>query len=198
MSDFPISVFNLKCSVASRLVAFSAAVYPILPDFKGDEMQETARLDQVARDSQTNYTRHSALFVRHWDSWASPKRSHIFVQSYAFGREGAIQLCGKPVDIMFGQDADSPVPPFGGKEDFDLTHTESGPEVVFAQRLHRPGMAWSTDTNIFTVPSPLILLVPRCSAQHVRHVRVACACVSGGHDSRQGSQGGGTACARVV
>ena len=78
------------------------------------------------------------LFVRHWDTWADGRRSHLFVLPVAGGA---------PVDVMKGMDADSPGKPFGGPDEF--TFTPDGKGVVFTARDVGRQEAWSTDLDLF-------------------------------------------------
>ena len=82
------------------------------------------------------------LFVRHWDTWADGRRSHVFVLPAAGGA---------PVDVMKGLDADAPSKPFGGAEEF--TFTPDGNGVVFTARDAGREEAWSTNLDVFVAPA---------------------------------------------
>ena len=106
LSDFPLSVSNLKVNRKRNLIAFTALVYPVLKEFIGDEMKETKRLDDEAKTSAQGYTCYSNLPVRTWDHWTGDKRNHVFVQAIAKTRGIGWKLASKPVDIMFGRGID--------------------------------------------------------------------------------------------
>ena len=56
-----------------------------------------------------------------------------------------------PLDLMPGLDADAPTKPFGGGE--ELSISPDGNEVAFAAQRMTRDAAWSTDVNVWTVPS---------------------------------------------
>jgi dipeptidyl aminopeptidase/acylaminoacyl peptidase len=113
----------------------------VFPGSGTDTLAATAeRLRQEARRPATGRI-HDRLFVRHWDEWALGRRRHLFVQAV----DG-----GSAVDVMPGMDADAPVPPFGGREQY--TFTPDGTGLVFTARDAGREEAWSTDLDLFLVP----------------------------------------------
>jgi dipeptidyl aminopeptidase/acylaminoacyl peptidase len=81
------------------------------------------------------------LFFRHWDTWSSGTRSHLFAVKVAGG---------DPVDVMKAMDADAPSKPFGGNEEYAFTPDGKG--VVFTARDVGKEEAWSTNFDLYLAP----------------------------------------------
>jgi Tol biopolymer transport system component len=79
--------------------------------------------------------------MRHWDTWADGRRSHLFVVAVAGG---------EPVDVMNAMDADAPSKPFGGNDEYAFTPDGAG--IVFAARDVAREEAWSTNFDLFLAP----------------------------------------------
>ncbi|MCP5053165.1 MAG: S9 family peptidase, partial [bacterium] len=82
------------------------------------------------------------LFIRHWDTWEDGLRSHIFVMPV----DG-----GPAVDVMKGVDADTPVKPFGGSEEFVFTPDSNS--IVYTAGNSGREAAWSTNYDLFLAPA---------------------------------------------
>jgi len=133
----PLDVGSFVLSRDSMWIAFSMEV---LPD--GESLADTKkRLDETAARKSSGRV-YDRLFIRHWDTWADGRRSHLFVIPAAGGAA---------VDVMKGMDADSPSKPFGGSDEY--TFTPDGKGVVFTARDVGREEAWSTDLNLYVTPS---------------------------------------------
>ncbi len=143
-TNLPVDVDNLRWSPTGTHIAFSAEVYP------DSDMAETAKRDKAKADDPVKALKFERLFIRHWDTWKDGKRSHIFVLPVKQpGKSGVWQRAGEPVDLMQGVDADCPIKPFGGAEDFGWSR--DGQEIAYTAQLGKD-IAWSTDLNIYLVP----------------------------------------------
>lgn len=104
-------------------------------------------------DGSTERARSSLLPFRHFLTSISVPLcivSHIFVQRIKVSSvNGAIATIGLPVDVMRGMNANSPVPPFGGAEQYDIC--AAGILVSFTAELVERDMAWKTGWKMFTV-----------------------------------------------
>jgi dipeptidyl aminopeptidase/acylaminoacyl peptidase len=105
-----------------------------------------ARLDERAKDKRSGRL-YDHLFVRHWDTWSDGRRSAL--HSLALGTDG--KAVGEAVALTRTLDADIPSKPFGGPEDFSLS--PDGREVFFSARIAGTTEPWSTNFDVFRVPS---------------------------------------------
>ncbi len=135
VTSLPLDVANIVVSPDGKSLAFSAEVFP------GTSIDETSKkLADVAASKATGRV-YDALFIRHWDTWADGRRSHVFVMP----ADG-----GAPVDVMKAMDADAPSKPFGGGEEF--TFTPDNRAIVFTAKNVGREEAWSTNFDLFLAP----------------------------------------------
>ncbi len=132
VTSIPDGISNLKVSPNGKRLAFTAGVkmeaepkeiYPDLPN-------ANARIID-------------ALMYRHWNEWSDYKFSHIFIS--AINDEGC---CGTTFDLMDGIEADCPVPPFGGSQQF--AWSPDGTEIAFTLK-NVDDWAQSTNSDIYIV-----------------------------------------------
>jgi dipeptidyl aminopeptidase/acylaminoacyl peptidase len=142
-TTLPVDCDNVRWSPDGSHIAFSAEVYP------DADMKETARRDKARAENSVKALKFDRLFIRHWDTWFDGKRSHIFTLPVKRNDHGAWQTAGEPVDLMKGVEADCPVKPFGGREEF--AWSPDGGEIAYTAQLGRD-VAWSTDLNIYLAP----------------------------------------------
>jgi dipeptidyl aminopeptidase/acylaminoacyl peptidase len=136
VTDTPLDISNLKISPDGRSLAFTMEIFP------GTSVEETAScLSEISKQNISAMV-YTELPVRHWDTWSTGLRSHIFVMPLATGR---------PVDVMNAMDADSPSKPFGGPEEFTFTPDGSG--VVFCANDKGREEAWLLNFNLYLAPA---------------------------------------------
>ena len=82
------------------------------------------------------------LLYRHWNAWTPNTRSHLFVVA---------TTGGNPVDVTQGATYDVPPGPFGGSEGYAFS--PDGRELAYTAKDQGREDAWSTDINVYTVPS---------------------------------------------
>ena len=82
------------------------------------------------------------LLVRHWDTWENGTRNHLFVYPLP---------SGPARDLMRPMDADCPSKPFGGSNDYAIS--PDGKTVVFSAKDAGREEAWSTNFDLFAVPT---------------------------------------------
>lgn len=136
VTNTPLDIANVKISPDGKSLAFTMEVFP------GTSVEETASRQSGAGEKNASGVVYTKLPVRHWDTWSTGLRSHIFVMPLA---------TGQPVDIMNAMDADSPSKPFGGSEEFAFTPDGSG--VVFAAADNGREEAWLTDWELYLAPA---------------------------------------------
>lgn len=83
---------------------------------------------------------YDGLNYRHWDSWNEGKYNHVF---YKENKESAVGI-----DIMKGENFDSPQKPFGGDEDY-IWSPDSKSILYVSKKKAGTDYAVSTNTNIF-------------------------------------------------
>jgi dipeptidyl aminopeptidase/acylaminoacyl peptidase len=135
VTHLPLDVANLIVSPDGKTLAFSLEVFP------GLSVEETKRELEAIASRKASGRIYDHLFIRHWDTWADGRRSHVFAMPAAGGEAR---------DLMPDMDADSPSKPFGGPEEMAFTPDSRG--VVFTARDVGREEAWSTDLDLYFVP----------------------------------------------
>ncbi|HWP37414.1 MAG TPA: S9 family peptidase [Gemmatimonadales bacterium] len=124
-----------RWSPGGRMLAFVSEVYPECGD---DACNQRRARQDGERPSQARL--YDQLLYRHWNTWEDGRRSHLFVVP----AEG-----GPPRDLLVGKDYDTPVPPFGGAEQYAWSPDDR--EIAFTTKLGRD-QAWTTNNDIYIVP----------------------------------------------
>ncbi|WNG59790.1 S9 family peptidase [Archangium gephyra] len=137
VTKLPLDVGAFALSGDGKKLAVAMEVYPDCPTLECN----TQRQKEKTQSKSTGQV-YDKLFVRHWDTWADGKRSHLFVLPVDGG--------AAPRDVMAGMDADGPSKPFGGPEEF--TFTPDGKGLVFTARDVGNSESWSTDLDLFLAP----------------------------------------------
>ena len=136
VTNGPLDVESFEVSPDGKLLLLGMAVFP------GKSPAETKRLLDEKGKAKASGMLFDRLFVRHWDTWSDGTRNHLF----------AFPLPGGPAkDLMPQMDADCPTKPFGGMEDAAVS--PDGTTVVFSAKDVGRQEAWSTNYDLFTVPS---------------------------------------------
>ena len=118
----------------------------ISPDGKYVVYSEEVKIDKVlGKDyypnlDKSNVQIYNGLDYRHWDTWNEGKFNHVF---YKENKEGATGI-----DILKGENFDSPQKPFGGDEDY-IWSPDSKSIVYVCKKKAGTEYALSTDTNIY-------------------------------------------------
>lgn len=118
----------------------------ISPDGKYAVYSEEVKIDKVlGKDyypnlDKSNVQIYNGLDYRHWDTWNEGKFNHVF---YKENKEGATGI-----DILKGENFDSPQKPFGGDEDY-IWSPDSKSIVYVCKKKAGTEYALSTDTNIY-------------------------------------------------
>jgi dipeptidyl aminopeptidase/acylaminoacyl peptidase len=141
VTDYPLDVGSFKVSPRADLLALSMAVFPDC----ADPACTKSRLEAKEKDKASGRV-YDRIFVRHWDSWSDGTRSHLFT-----ARLGADGTAAAPLDVSKGMDADIPGKPFGGDEDYAFS--PDGATLVFSARIAGRSEPWSTNFDLYQVPS---------------------------------------------
>jgi len=124
-------------SPSGRMLAFVSEVYP---DCADDACNQRRADEDARRPSRARMI--DGLLYRHWNVWEDGLRSHLFVVS----ADG-----GTPRDLLAGKDYDTPVPPFGGSEQY--TWSPDDRTLAFTTKLATHDQAWNTNLDVYTVPA---------------------------------------------
>ncbi|MBA2685926.1 MAG: S9 family peptidase [Gemmatimonadaceae bacterium] len=118
-------------------IAFTSRVFPACSD---DECN-LSRMKSAASNPVKAHVA-AALMYRHWNAWDDGTRAHLFV----VGADG-----NGLVDLTPGAVYDVPPGPFGGSEGY--AWAPDGKELAYTAKNSGREDAWSTDNNLYTVPS---------------------------------------------
>jgi dipeptidyl aminopeptidase/acylaminoacyl peptidase len=118
----------------------------ISPDGKYIVYNEEVKIDKVhGKDfypelQKSEVQIYNCLDYRHWDTWNEGKFNHVF---YKENKEGAVGI-----DILKGENFDSPQKPFGGDEDY--IWSPDGKSILYVSK-KKAGTQYaiSTNTNIY-------------------------------------------------
>ena len=83
---------------------------------------------------------YNGLDYRHWDTWNNGNHNHVF---YSDNKEGVIAI-----DIMKGENFDSPQKPFGGDEDY-IWSPDSKSIIYVCKKKEGTAYSISTNTNLY-------------------------------------------------
>lgn len=93
---------------------------------------------------------YDSLFVRHWDTYITPRKSAIFAGSLSLS-EGVYSSSGGLRNLFSGvRDLETPVQPFGGTGDYDIS--PDGQTVTFLSKAPDLNPANNTASYIYVVP----------------------------------------------
>ncbi|MBV8488389.1 MAG: S9 family peptidase, partial [Planctomycetaceae bacterium] len=135
LTKLPIDVSGPIWSPKGDKIAFVAEVYP------GMTPEQTAAKDKEKEASKSKVRTFDRLMIRHWNAWDEGKRSHLFV---------ADVTSGEAKDLTPKLEVNTPPPPFGGSTDY--AWSPDGKELAFTAEPLKDH-AWSTNTDIWTVPA---------------------------------------------
>ena len=142
VTRLPLDVRSFRISPRGDRLVFGAEVFPDCSDLDCTRK----RLDEKAGAKQHGQ-RYDQLFVRHWDKWQDGRISLLF----ALAVDGGHKASGTPIPLTGSLDADVPSKPFGDRPDYDFS--PDGSQVVFAARIRGRTEPWSTNFDIYRVPS---------------------------------------------
>ncbi|MFO0910037.1 MAG: S9 family peptidase [Isosphaeraceae bacterium] len=136
LTHLPIDVSGPIWSPQGDRLAVTAEVYP------GSTPEQTAAKDKARAASKSQVRVYDHLMFRHWNVWDEEKRSHLFVVD---------AKSGETKDLTPDLDVNTPPAPFGGSNDY--AWSPDGTELAFTAEPARKELAWSTNTDIWTVPA---------------------------------------------
>ncbi len=118
----------------------------ISPDGKYMLYSEEVKIDKIhGKDyypelDKSNVQIYNSLDYRHWDTWNEGKFNHVFYKNINKESTG--------IDIMVGENFDSPQKPFGGEEDY-IWSPDSKNIIYVSKKKAGTNYAISTNTDLY-------------------------------------------------
>lgn len=113
----------------------------------------TAYNEETAEAPASSARIYTSIYVRHWDYWLSAERNAVFGGVLSSG-DGGYSLNGELTNYVTGlcnaTCAESPVQPFGGSGDYDLS--PDGSQVIFLTKNIDLPLANFTSSQVYLVP----------------------------------------------
>lgn len=142
IGKFPTaSASNFKYSAKSGILVFSDLVHA---DGDINKAKENDKVWENRGDSAYVY---DDTYERHWDTWTGPKRPSLFSVKLTQNPDKSYTLGAKFSNLLEGTGHHSPVEPFGGSNDFDVSDTH----VVYTTKDPERPQSWHTKQNVYLV-----------------------------------------------
>ncbi|KAF2756786.1 alpha/beta-hydrolase [Pseudovirgaria hyperparasitica] len=141
--DAPISDLKLvKLDKGKYAIALTAAATP------DGELYNP----EHAKKPNTTGRLYKSTFVRHWDKWISKERNSIWYGTLVemAGDTPKQYLLSPLTNALKDTGLESPIPPFGGADHFDLSING----IIFTAKDPQLSAATNTKTNIYYIPIP--------------------------------------------
>ncbi|MFT4929980.1 MAG: dipeptidyl aminopeptidase/acylaminoacyl peptidase, partial [Phenylobacterium sp.] len=136
VTDLPLDVTDFKLSPDDKKLVLAVAVLPSCGNFKCTRKHQLAQHDKKGSGKVYN-----KLMIRHWDSWSSYYKTHLFV-----GQINDKGLVDAPVvDLMPGWSTDAP------DDMAEVSFTADAQHVVFSAKAPASDHAWQTNYDLFKV-----------------------------------------------
>ncbi|KAF8645180.1 hypothetical protein AX16_008007 [Volvariella volvacea WC 439] len=132
---------NFRYSHKTGYLVFSDYVY------EDGNLTTVAEQDEAWESRGNTAFVYDSTFVRHWDTWVGPKRSSLFSTRLFLDPDHKWHFNGKFVNLLQGTGHSTPVEPFGGTDDFDV----SANQVVYTAKDPQLPEAWHTKQNVYIV-----------------------------------------------
>src|SRR5579885_676381 len=142
VTRLPLDVNGFRVSPDGRSLLLSLDVFTDCADLACTRK----RLDEAAAAKADGRLYHR-LFIRHWDRWSDGRRSQLFIVRLA--ADGTAS--GEPRWLTQGIDGDIPSKPFG--DDAEYAFSPDGKTVYFDVRIAGVSEPWSTNFDIYAVPT---------------------------------------------
>ena len=142
VTDLPVDVDNFRLSPTGERIALSMGVYRDCADLACSKTRAAA-----ADKNKATGKVYDRLFVRHWDTWADGRNAVL----YSAPLDGSGKVSAAPVSLSGSIDGDVPSKPFGDRDEYRFS--PDGKSIVFGVRVAGKTEAWSTNFDLYTVPS---------------------------------------------
>jgi len=142
VTDLPVDVDNFRLSPNGERIALSMGVYRDCADLACSKTRAAA-----ADKNKATGKVYDRLFVRHWDTWADGRNAVL----YSAPLDPSGKVSAAPVSLSGSIDGDVPSKPFGDRDEYRFS--PDGKSIVFGVRVAGKTEAWSTNFDLYTVPS---------------------------------------------
>ncbi|KAE9387920.1 alpha/beta-hydrolase [Gymnopus androsaceus JB14] len=141
LGSFPTSsATNFRYSTDGFLV-FSDSVYA------DGNLTTVKEQDEAWENRGTSALVYDHTYERHWDHWVLPKSQALFSVRLTQGPDHKWTFGSEFVNLLAGTSHSSPVEPFGGTDDFDV----SKQTVIYTTLDPTLSPAWHTKQNVYIV-----------------------------------------------
>ncbi|KAJ8080473.1 Dipeptidyl-peptidase 5 [Marasmius tenuissimus] len=142
VGTFPTdSATNFRYSTLGRRLVFSDYVYS---DGKLENVKEN---DKAYEERGNTAMVYDTTYERHWDTWTGPKSQSLFSVKLWEDPAHEWHFSSEFTNLLEGTGHSSPVEPFGGTDDFDV----SGEQVIYTTLASESADAWHTKQNVYVV-----------------------------------------------
>ncbi|EPS45728.1 hypothetical protein H072_250 [Dactylellina haptotyla CBS 200.50] len=139
---FPGAVSNLKVRAVGPSIHFVVSA----PALKSGVMYSE---DDAPKKHSTGRV-YTSLFVRHWDEWIGEYKSNLFSGVISPSSDNKFELVGSLTNVLSGTELETPIAPFGGSGDFDIS--PDGHRVIFLSKDPKQDLAQNTASYVYAVP----------------------------------------------
>lgn len=142
-----VGKFPTKTPANFRLLPQSS--YLVFSDyvFEDGNLTSVAEGDKAWKERGNSALVYDTTYERHWDEWQGPKRPQLFSVSLTQGEDKKWALGDTFYHPLKGTGHFSPVEPFGGKDDFDVSTTH----IAYTTKDPVLPEAWHTRQNVYLV-----------------------------------------------
>lgn len=134
LTDMYTGASQIVWSNDGKKILFASEVYPDCQTQDCNKMKDEAKANDKA-----DYKVYTELMFRHWDSWRTEKRSHLFM----------LDVASKEFfDLTLNSRADVPPLALGSANDFSFS--PDGSEIAFVMNLDKV-IATSTNNDVFII-----------------------------------------------
>ena len=142
VTKLPVDINGFRLFPDGKRLALAIDVWP-----EAKTLAESAKRDRREAKSKVKAQIYDQLLFRHLDTWEDGKFSHVF----AWTPPELGGQADEARDLTPGQLTDTPTHPFGGMEEVQVS--PDGKWLAFVARVGGREMAWTTNTDVFLVPS---------------------------------------------
>ena len=140
-----VDIGSYRLAPDGQSVLFSADLFVACAGDSAPITCTKQRLDAAEADKSSGML-YSQGFVRHWDTWSDGRRAQLLIAELtADGKFGVPRL------LTGSLDGDVPSKPFG--DDSEYAFSPDGKTIYFGVRNVNAGEPWSTNFDIYSVPT---------------------------------------------